>query len=173
MEGIFTEPKIRLLCEYMKKPVGLDMEAPRFSWSIAENKVRVEAYRICMADKKEALEKDEAESLVWDSQWVKEQDAHGAVYGGKALSSGVTYYWKVMLCVAGEGEKEEWSSEIASFTMGLLAADPWIAGWIGGIRIDQTSYLYRKQWETGRHRSAERIIPAPEAAHFLPSRRSF
>lgn len=130
--------KITMLCEYMERPIGLDMEHPRFSWCIEDNMVTVTAYKIVVTDHID-------QTVVWNNDWVEEKNAHQAVYDGERLSSGVTYLWKLTLRLEKNGQMIQ-TSATEIFTMGLMMPDTWMASWIGGIKIDQNSYLYRKQW---------------------------
>lgn len=149
--------QISLLCEYMKKPVGLTMEAPRFTWSVADNSLKIKEYRILVTD---CVESD----CIWDSGWIREENAYRTSFGGRKLESGVTYQWKVILRAAsGENQQlQELESEKASFTMGLMEPDAWIAPWIGGIKIDGNSYLYRKEWKNkGLVKRAAAFVATP------------
>ena len=155
-----TEKKIRLLCEYMDRPLGLTTTTPLFTWNIRDNHYTVTSYRIQV--KESLLHTKEGGKLMWDSGWTEEKNAHKACYAGQALHSGVTYQWNVTLHVEKCDSIEEWLSEDAFFTTGLMSFDPWTASWIGGIRIDQNSYLYRKQWTNqAKVRHAAAFLASP------------
>lgn len=127
---------VSLLCEYMKKPAGLDMKEPLFSWSLDDYEGDIEDYRIVVSRNSSLA------SPVWDSGTVHDKNTLSVRYAGEPLKSGVTYYWRVELTCDGE----KCRSETDSFTMGLLAPLTWCAPWIGGIRIDQESYMYRTEF---------------------------
>ncbi len=128
---------VSLLCEYMKNPAGLDVREPLFSWNLDDSEGDIESYRIVVSRTRSLG------NPVWDSGTVHEKNILSARYAGEQLKSGVTYYWRVILSCDGEQLK----SEVNTFTMGLRAPDSWTAPWVGGIRIDQESYMYRTEFE--------------------------
>ncbi|MCQ2496134.1 MAG: glycoside hydrolase family 78 protein [Lachnospiraceae bacterium] len=154
-----TKMKINGLCEYMENPVGLDMENPRFFYNTDDNNVKIKSVQVTVSESKDFAEKD----IIWRSEEMQVKK-NFIRYAGPKLYSGVTYYWKAdMVTESGAADGSEAailpadikkvsasegkiSSDIFSFTMGLLAPDSWQAGWIGGIKIDKSSYLYRHEW---------------------------
>lgn len=121
------------LCEYMVNPAGIDVKQPLFSWSLDDIEDDVENWRVVVSRNRSLR------NPLWDSGRVSEKNVLSARYAGEALQSGVTYYWRVELTCDGSLLK----SDVSYFTTGLLAPDTWCAPWIGGIRIDQESYMYR------------------------------
>lgn len=140
--------KITLLCEYMHNPAGLDTAAPLLTWftdaaSLADG-VRVR------------VKKEGGSELLWDTGFV--QDTGSMVCTGTPLQSGRTYLWQVTLQMG----ENEYVSEEARFTMGLLPDTPWQPRWVGGIRIDAKCYMYRHEWTAAKPvRSAAAFVASP------------
>ena len=103
---------IRLRCEYLKNPLGIDIRNPRLMWN-CEGGVKQTAYQIVTEN--------------WDSGRV-ESASMQAVYP-RELHSRERVNWRVRLWDE-SGEPGEWSE--AFFEMGLLAPEDWSARWITG-----------------------------------------
>lgn len=151
---------MKVLCEYMNNPIGLDMEKPRFSWCAADNSELVgtqKSYRIIISDDMNGARRNIGN--MWDSGVVKNDCSNNVPYDGKQkLQSATTYYVKVVV------ECEEGSvleSEIASFTTGLLHGE-WKGDWIGCSFFDQPSCLYRTEIEIKKSvKSAMAFVSSP------------
>ncbi|MEH6307933.1 family 78 glycoside hydrolase catalytic domain [Olivibacter sp. CPCC 100613] len=123
---------VNLRYEYLENPSGMDESRPRFSWTLnAANKSafgqKQMAYRILVSSKADLL--DEEEGDMWDSEWVNSDAMQQIVYGGKALLSDRTYYWKIAVKDE-QGQQSPWS-RTAQWTTGLFKAEEWKAAWIG------------------------------------------
>lgn len=108
-----------LQTEYLTEPLGLDAEAPLFTWKCTQTEGKSQTgchVRVW-----------QGEVLVWDSMPVQ-TDKNQLYYNGPALQSRQVYHWEVCL-YSGEGEGP-WSQR-ASFEMGLLHPEDWQARWIG------------------------------------------
>ncbi|MGV9204372.1 MAG: family 78 glycoside hydrolase catalytic domain [Promethearchaeia archaeon] len=119
----------RLRCEYLKNPLGIDVEHPRLSW-ILENDLQgviQSAYRILVASTKSLLVKNEGD--LWDTDKVNSDQSVHIEYQGKSLSSERVCYWKVMVWDQ-HGNSSRWSSP-SFWSMGILKEDEWKAKWIG------------------------------------------
>ena len=117
-----------LRCEWLEAPLGIMSPAPRLSWEI-EAKTRAfqqQAYQIFVASSPELLAKDKAD--LWDSGRVVSAETTGIIYHGKKLQSNQDVYWKVQIW-SSDDTVSGWS-KTATWTMGLLAADAWVAEWI-------------------------------------------
>lgn len=108
---------IRLRTEYLKDPLGIDIQKTLLFWN-CEGGSKQAAYRIlAQTDGK----------TVWDSGKVSSSTMRAEF--PKKLVSRLRVKWKVKLWdESGEGE---WS-EPAAFEMGLLAPSDWKAAWIAG-----------------------------------------
>ncbi len=120
---------VQLRCEYLVNPLGLDVRQPRLSWVLqASGRAQVQtAYRILVADSRDALAKDDGN--LWDSGKVDSDETIHIAYDGKPLTSGQTVFWKTRVWDKA-GAESPWS-EPASWQMGLLEPDDWTAKWIG------------------------------------------
>ena len=108
---------IRLRTEYLKDPLGIDIQKPLLFWNCEGGKTQV-AYRIvAQTDGK----------TVWDSGKVASSSMRAEF--PEQLTSRQRVEWNVKLWdESGEGE---WS-EPAFFEMGLLTHSDWKAEWIAG-----------------------------------------
>ncbi len=121
---------IRLRCEYLVDPIGIDIQEPRLMWNCGvwnelENAAGVKqtAYQI-VTDK-------------WNSGKV-ESSAMQAVYP-LPLESRERVTWKIRLW-DGNGEAGEWSESF--FEMGLLQSSDWKAKWITGDYTPKKNMRY-------------------------------
>jgi alpha-L-rhamnosidase len=107
---------------------GTDILHPRLSWKLFSDRrnLRQTAYRIRVAGSKDALRAGKAD--IWDSGRTGSENSVDIVYDGKPLHSYQSCYWQVEVW-ASDGSKA--MSEPAFWSMGLLKATDWKAGWIG------------------------------------------
>ncbi len=103
---------IRLRCEYLKDPLGIDVQRPRLMWN-CEGGVKQTAYQIVTES--------------WDSGKV-ESDSTQASYPN-ALQSRQRVNWKLRLWDEND-QPGEWAESF--FEMGLLDKSDWTAKWITG-----------------------------------------
>ena len=119
---------VRLRCEYLENPLGIDAAMPHLSWqsdSAARNWKQT-AYQVVVASSGENLQVGKAD--IWDSGKIDSSESVGIAYRGPALESRKRYYWKVRTWDA-EGQAEE-SKDAAWWEMGLLHPSDWKAKWI-------------------------------------------
>ena len=120
----------RLLCEYTVDPLGVEAAQPRLSW-VAQHAERgrvQSAYQILVASSRAALSSAAAD--LWDSGQVQSDQSVNVEYRGRALASRLTCCWQVRWW--DDRGRVSPFSDVATFEMGLLAADDWQAEWIGG-----------------------------------------
>jgi alpha-L-rhamnosidase len=117
-----------LRCEYLTNPAGLDEPHPRLTWRVeaAERGQRQTAYQILVASDESALKQDHGD--LWDSGKVTSDQTVNIVYEGKPLPSRQICYWKVRVFDK-TGAPSDWSKP-ARWSMGLLKASDWKAGYI-------------------------------------------
>ncbi|MHA1300557.1 MAG: glycoside hydrolase family 78 protein [Candidatus Helarchaeota archaeon] len=118
-----------LRCEYLVNPLGIDVKNPRLSWILESNERNQTqtAYRILVASNKEILAENRGD--LWDSGKIQSDQNTHIVYEGTELKSRMLCYWKVMVWDK-DGTPSEWS-KIATWSMGLLELNDWVAKWIG------------------------------------------
>ncbi len=86
---------------------------PRLSWvcgsgtPFSGKKNLQRKYRILVAESEESLSGER--NLLWDSGIVKDDRSSAVLYGGPALASGKTYWWKVKVWMSRTGESG-WSA---------------------------------------------------------------
>ncbi len=119
-----------LKCEYLTNPLGIDVRQPRFSWALehSERGQLQSAYQVLVATGPALLDQGKADQ--WDSGKVPSDDSTQVAYGGKALESGRTYYWRVRYWDKA-GVASPYSAT-AQFELGLLTPGEWKAQWMGG-----------------------------------------
>ncbi len=109
---------IRLKTEYLRDPIGIDIQQPRLMWN-CNGGVKQTAYQIRCQN--------------WDSGKV-ESSSMQAVYP-HALASREQVTWQVRLWDENDAPGD-WSE--ASFEMGLLNPSDWKANWItGNYKVDK------------------------------------
>src|ERR1017187_9421470 len=123
-------PPAALRCEYLVNPVGIDVASPRLYWVPAhtERGARQTAYQVVVATTPDAAKGDQ-----WDSGKVASAGAVHVVYGGKALESGRTYYWKVRHW--DQADQPSAYSSVATFETALLSSAEWQAQWVKGGNV--------------------------------------
>ncbi len=129
MSGLGMIQPIRLRCEYLKNPLGMDVTTPRLSWIVQSTHrgQKQTAYRVLVASSPEILTRDEGD--LWDSGKVESDQTLHVEYAGKTLTSRMRCFWKVRVWDAA-GNPSPWS-ETAMWSMGLLKAEDWQeAKWI-------------------------------------------
>src|SRR5580704_13406051 len=120
---------VKLECESLITPLGMDAAKPQLSWKMEDNRVgaRQTAYQIQVASKAELLARGKSD--VWDSGKVESASSQGVIYGGPAFEPSKRYYWRVLVWdkdgKAGAPSAPSW------WETGLLQQENWKAKWIG------------------------------------------
>lgn len=110
---------VNLKVDYLKTPLGLGNNIPRFFWN-CEGGVKQTAYRIvCMRN----------DVAIWDSGIVTSSSMTHVKYEGQSLASRDIVYWTVQLWDENGVEGEICGDH---FEIGLLTKNDWIAKWIVG-----------------------------------------
>lgn len=112
-----------LKVERKAKPVGIDVDRPRFSWVIEsrEREVQQKAYRVRLSTGKRTL---------WDSGLVRSDASSDVEYTGPKLAAATRYEWQVDVRT-NRGSV----SEASSFRTGLYTDADWAgSAWIGNAR---------------------------------------
>ena len=129
-----------LACEYLEKPLGIDVLQPRLSWKLeaGERGQKQTAYHIIVASSSEMLDKNIGD--IWDTGKVKSGQSLNVKYGGALLKSRNQYFWKVKVWNK-DGDSSTWSKP-ASWSMGILSQDEWQGQW---IQSDLELFDYQKE----------------------------
>jgi alpha-L-rhamnosidase len=115
---------VRLQCERLNNPLGIDSTVPRLSWQndSTERNWRQSAYEILVSSA--AGGKPD----VWDSGKQSSADSVDIPYLGPKLESRKRYYWTVR--VWDSHGKMSMAAAPAWWEMGLLNLSDWTAKWI-------------------------------------------
>lgn len=115
----------------MVDPVGIGARVPRLSWKLkpvaGKNDLEQTGYRVIVASNPSNLKKNVGD--LWDSGEVRSSETFGIEYAGRALTSNLPAWWKVLV-IDQDGQKSDWSNP-GKWSMGLLSASDWKADWIG------------------------------------------
>ena len=122
---------VRLQCEQLTDPQGIDAQHPRLSWQITGEgqNIRQTAWQLLVASSPELLAKDKGD--LWTTPKTPGDQSRMIVYTGRPLKSGMACYWKVRIWTT--SANSNWSVP-AHWSMGLLAPADWRARWIGWER---------------------------------------
>ncbi len=122
--------------EYREKPIGLDVEKPRFSWILKSNKenVRQLDYQVIVKQNDE---------IVWDSGQVISEDSVLIEYAGKVIEP----FSKYDVQVSVHNNKGEVADFITSFESGLLNGGTIEANWIKSQNIEEAPMIFRKKFD--------------------------
>jgi alpha-L-rhamnosidase len=144
LAAIASATPVRLQCEYLENPLGLDLLAPHLSWQSdsAERNWRQTAYDILVASSEESLQAGQAD--IWDSGKIDSAESVGIVYRGPTLQSRKRYYWKVRVWDAA-GQVSE-STSTAWWETGLLHAADWKAKWIRWKNLEDADDRKEIRW---------------------------
>lgn len=151
--------QLKLYCEYLEKPVGIDAECPRFSWvyQTEDRGLRQEKYQIIVAEDEDGIA--DGNRLLWDSGVVDSDQTLNVSYAGTKLRSACTYFYRVTIWL-NNGEKIE--SGTSEFLTGLMDDEPWRADWVGGPMMEKHTFWFRKEFELhGRIRKAVAFVASP------------
>ena len=115
----------------MTSPLGVDSNAPRFSWKLRAaagvRGTRQTAWQIIAAASRESLAGGHGE--IWASGRVESAEQLHLAYAGRPLHSSEQVFWQVRVW-DGNDRASAWSAP-QSFTMGVLTATDWApAKWI-------------------------------------------
>jgi alpha-L-rhamnosidase len=134
-----------LRCEYLVEPLGIDATQPRLSWRTEtdERDWTQTAFEV------EARDADTGARL-WGSGRVESSESVLVSWGGKPLASRQRCRWRVRVWGPDSTtEPSAWSAD-ATFELGLLDADDWVARFItpeaddGGVEGTQPSPHFRR-----------------------------
>ena len=160
-----------LKCEYITKPLGVDVPNPVLSWIINTNSPKVRgvsqtAYQILVSESSELLSTDKAD--LWDSGKVISDQMGQILYAGKPLQSSKKYWWKVKIW--DQDKKVSSWSKPSQWTMGILNSTDWKASWISASGAEKyapsylsaaTDFNLKKELPEFREKK-----PKPEDANF-------
>jgi alpha-L-rhamnosidase len=121
-----------LTCEYIKNPLGIDIQKPRLSWTLTSDQRNQfqKAYQVLVSDNLYDIHKNKGN--VWSSGKITSSQNLHVEYNGSPLKSFIKYYWIVRVYNQ-KGESSPWSQP-ATFETAMLNPSDWQAQWIGDER---------------------------------------
>ena len=152
---------VRLRCDYLDNPLGIDSAAPHFSWqsdSPARN-WKQSAYEILVASSAELLKGGKAD--VWDSGKQVSEESVGIAYGGPALEARHRYYWSVRVW-DGDGKVSS-SVTPAWWETGLLTTSNWTAKWVTRANPEEQADRAGMRWIWAAGQDALSVQPKTTA----------
>ena len=119
---------VDLRTEHLHKPIGLDTEAPRFSWKIGSDDFveNQSAYHIFVDTDSSAVA--HGRGALW--QVDNQSDSTLITYRGKPLQPFTKYFWGVQV-MSDKDQKSKIS--IASFETGMMNTSNWQGKWITDV----------------------------------------
>lgn len=161
LAGFASAAPVRLRCEYLENPLGIDKLSPHLSWQSdsTERNWKQAAYEVLVASTAELLRGGNAD--IWDSARINSAESVGIAYAGPALESRRRYYWKVRVWDAA-GQVSE-SAEGAWWEMGLLHPTDWKAKWIRWNNPDEDADRQGIRWIWVKGQDALAVAPNTSA----------
>lgn len=154
-----------LTCEYIVNPLGIDMYAPRLSWTLASS-ARAQsqsAYEIIVSTNENDIRSGRGN--VWETKKVATPQSLHITYSGKPLQPFTRYWWRVRVWDKA-GNTSDWSNP-AHFETGVLQSTDWKGQWINDgskqFERDEDFYkddpmpLLRKEFNTGKKIASARL----------------
>ena len=127
--GLYAKPvkAYNLQCEHLTNPIGIDLQHPRLSWMMNDERegARQTAYQLFVSTDSLALSKGIGST--WQTVKIN-TDKSLVNYQGKALSPFTKYYWRVSVWDK-DGKPGE-ASAISAFETGMMDQRNWKGSWI-------------------------------------------
>ena len=141
---------VQLRCEYLPRPLGVDVRHPRLSWQLQDERhgAAQQAYRIIVGTDSAAV--SNGTGTAWDQSAASDEML--VAYAGKPLTPFTTYFWRVEIR---DKDNALRTSETAFFETGVMDMPRWKGYWISdgehfgdnGIHVKQAPY-FRKEFQT-------------------------
>ncbi len=157
-----------LQCEYLTDPLGIDVDAPRFTWKLSDadhtRGQRQTGYQLLVAGSPALLAEGRAD--IWDSGRVLSGQSALVPFAGKKLASGQDCYWKARVWDK-DNKASAWSST-ARFSMGLLGPADWTGPWIKHPTASKEEHIwFRKTLSLPENAASAFIYVASVGYHEL------
>ena len=141
---------VDLKCEYLRRPIGIDVPSPRFSWRLEDNRqgAKQTAYRILVDTDSLALTAGKGNT--WNTGWLESSDDNLVMFKGEPLKPFTRYFWRVD--VAELNQQKSWVPSISVFETGMMEMKNWQGAWItdaNDINLKPAPY-FRKVFEASK-----------------------
>ncbi len=155
-----------LQCEYLVSPIGIDTNAPRLHWQMADNRQGAfqTAYQVIVGTDP-ALVADGKGDL-WDSGKTPGADML-VTYQGKSLQPFTTCFWTVRIWDQ-DGQTSS-LAKVASFETGMMQISNWKGAWISDsqdINLKPSPY-FRKSFQASQKIKKARVSIAAAGLYEL------
>lgn len=139
-EPVLAADPTGLRCEGTVNPLGIDTDAPRFSWRMddARQGARQTAYHLVVGRTPQP-----ARAPVWSTGRVDSDESVGVRYAGAPLRPMTRYYWTVRIWDQ-DGEPTGWAEPVW-FETGLMAPENWAGEWIAPVE-ESSSSIREAEW---------------------------
>jgi alpha-L-rhamnosidase len=139
---------VDLQCEFQKKPKGIDVDRPRFSWKYDGDKLFDQfGFQIQIATNNSLLEAGKADVIITKEIFSKLSNSEIQL---PSLKNKSIYYWRV---IAWNADKSiVTTSKMASFETGIKSFANWQSKWIsdGFDKDHKPSTLLRKTFDSSK-----------------------
>ncbi len=148
-----------LKCEYLINPVGIDVQAPRFTWQITGDKTGSKQTACEIIVGTDSLELMLGRGKLWNSGEIKTGKSL-VIYSGISLNPFTKYFWRVKIWDE-KNTDSKWS-ETASFETGMMDSKNWRGDWISDTRdVDlRPAPWFRKEFTSSKAVQSARIYIA-------------
>ena len=120
-----------LHCEYLENPIAVDVDNPRFSWKLKDNRQGAFQYAYQIILGTDSLAVSKGNGNMWDTNKLVSRKTL-VLYQGKQLNPLTKYYWAVKIW--GKDRKHSPLSKVASFKTGIKNPNNWSGNWITDSR---------------------------------------
>lgn len=129
----FAKPAIKIIkmrCEYLVNPIGVDVAHPRLSWQLNDERkgAKQTAYQIFVGI--DSAEVANGKGQQWTSSKINTDD-YLVKYSGKELAPFTVYFWRVDVWDK-DGEKVQ-NIAISKFETGMKDMSNWRGAWISDV----------------------------------------
>ena len=147
---LFAQHPVNLRCEYLKNPLGIDVESPRFTWQIADNRMgaRQETYQVILGT--DSLAVLQGKGTLWNSGKIASKACLVPYRGRVPLLPFQKYYWRVETT---DAFAENHVSAVSCFETGMRGLSHWKGAWIsdgqdtgGRTKEDKPAPYFRKEF---------------------------
>ncbi|MDR2679727.1 MAG: alpha-rhamnosidase, partial [Tannerella sp.] len=116
---------VQLRCEYLVRPLGLDVRNPRLSWQLQDDRYGAvqQAYRIIVGT--DSADVSRGNGAVWDKSATSGDML--VTYGGQPLEPFTRYFWRVEIK---DMDNVLRTSGVSSFETGMMDMSNWKGYWI-------------------------------------------
>ncbi len=122
---------VKLQCEHLENPLGIDVTNPRLSWKLDDNRMGAlqTAYRVVVGTDSSMVA--QGKGNLWDTHKVL-SDSTLIIYSGKKPDPYTKYYWQIRTW--DQQGTESVNNPVASFETGMMEVKNWHGAWITDTR---------------------------------------